>query len=129
MGTYRTFLGVVVISTLLVASGCVPLLIGAAAGAGGIAYVKGTLAQNIDEPVAKIHKASLAALKGLDMLVKSEELSQHSSVINAQYATGEKVKIEIEALTEYVSKISIRVGMLGDQEDSRLILNAIEKKL
>jgi trimethylamine:corrinoid methyltransferase-like protein len=114
---------------MLATTGCIPLLVGAAAGAGGIAFVKGKLEQNIDEPVEKVHEASVAALKDLGLFVKSEELNPHESTITAEYETGQKVNIETEALTEYVSKISIRVGLMGDQEESRLILSAIEKKL
>ena len=114
---------------MTVASGCVPLLIGAAVGAGGVAYVKGALVHNIDEPVEDIHKASLAAFKGLNLFVASDELNRHSAVIKAEYEDGKKIDIKIDAITEFVSKVTIRIGVIGDQEDSRLILNAIEKKL
>ena len=112
-----------------VASGCIPLLIGAIAGAGGVVYVKGALVQNIDEPVEDIHKASLAALKGLSLFVISDELNRHSAVIKAEYENGKKIDIKVDAITEFVSKVTIRVGVVGNQDDSRLILNAIEKKL
>ena len=36
---------------ILMTSGCVALLVGAAAGAGGVAYVKGSLEKNFDKPV------------------------------------------------------------------------------
>ena len=110
-------------------SGCIPLLIGAAAGAGGVAYVKGALVQNMDETVEDIHQATLDALKGLGIFVTADELNRHSAKIKAEYEDGKKVDITIDAITEYVSKITIRVGLVGDQEDSRLILNAIEKEL
>lgn len=122
-------LGIMAVVFLTSATGCVPLLIGAAAGAGGIAYVKGALVENIDETVEDIHQASLAALKDLGLFVTSDELNRHSVLINAEYEDGKKVVIKVDAITEYVSKITIRVGVVGDQEDSRLILNAIEKRL
>ena len=128
--SFRKFgLSIMVMCLVMATSGCIPLLIGAAAGAGGVAYVRGALAQNIDETVQDLHSASLEALKDLGLFVESDELNRHSSLINAEYGNGKKIKINIEALTEYVSKISIRVGMVGDQEDSRMILNAIQKKL
>jgi len=127
--TFQKFsLGIALILSLTTA-GCVPLLIGAAAGAGGITYVKGALVKNVDHPVKKAHKASLSALKSLKLFVRSDEFSRHSSVIKGEYTDGKSFQINIEALTERSSKITIRVGMLGDQEKSQIILNAIQKKL
>ena len=125
----KLYLGIMPVFFVTVASGCVPLLIGATVGAGGVAYVKGALVHNIDEPVEDIHKASLAAFKGLNLFVASDELNRHSAVIKAEYEDGKKIDIKIDAITEFVSKVTIRIGVIGDQEDSRLILNAIEKKL
>ncbi|MBN1870268.1 MAG: DUF3568 family protein [Candidatus Omnitrophica bacterium] len=125
----KSCLGMMLAFSLMIMTGCVPLIIGAAAGAGGMVYVKGALVENVDESVEDIHQASLAALKDLGIFVKSDELNRHSAVIKAEYEGGEKVEIKADAITEFVSKISIRVGLIGDQEDSRLILNAIEKRL
>ncbi len=110
-------------------SGCVPLLIGAAAGAGGIAYVKGALVHNIDETVEDIHRAALAGLKDFGLFVVSDELNRHSALIKAEYEDGRKIDIKADAITEFVSKVTIRVGVIGDQEESRLILSAIEDNL
>ena len=117
-------LGMMILST----AGCVPLLVGAAAGA-GIAYVKGTLEANFDRPVKTVHKASVAALKVLKLEIKDEDVSQHSSEIKAEYQDGIKVNIKTEALTEHTSKISIRIGVFGDQTKSEMILDAIKKRL
>lgn len=125
----KVHMGILLIFFVTVTSGCIPLLIGAAAGAGGVAYVKGSLVHNIDETVEDVHGASITALKDLGLFVTSDELNRHSARIKAEYEDGKKIDIKVDAITEYVSKISIRVGSLGDQEDSRLILNAIEKQL
>ena len=125
----RSSLLAVVLAAGISLSGCIPLLIGAAAGAGGIAYIKGTLEQNLDNSVEKVHKSSLAALKSLKITVNKEELGLHDSKIQAQYSDETKVNIDVVALTEQSSTIKIRVGIFGDQEKSELILNAIRKKL
>jgi len=109
--------------------GCVPLVIGAAAGAGGITFVKGKLEKNFDYSVEKVHKASLAAIKSLDLFVRSDELSRHLSVTKGEFDDGKGFNVTITALTERASKIVIRVGLLGDQAKSEMILEAIEKKL
>ena len=114
---------------LMVSTGCVPLLLGAVAGAGGMTYVKGALIKNVEYDVKKVHKASLSAVKELDLFVLSDELNKHSAIIKAEYDDGRSVRVIIDALTEYVSKITIRIGVFGDQEEARFILNAIESKL
>jgi len=113
---------------VLTSSGCF-LLIGAAAGAGGYAYVRGALQKNVDSTVKKIHSSSLKALKGLDIFVTDDELNVHSAKVNGEYADGKRVIVDIEALTERSSKIKVRVGTWGDKDRSLVIIGAIEKQL
>jgi len=115
--------------SVMTMAGCVPLIIGAAAGVGGVAYVNGSLVRNVDEPVEKVHKAALAGLKKLGLFVTSDELDKHSSTIRAQYEDAKKVRVSIEALTEYVTQVSIRVGTFGNQDESYVILDAILEKI
>lgn len=117
------------IFSLVTMSGCIPLLIGAAAGVGGISYAKGALIKNVDHTVSKVHKAGLAALKKLNLFVTTDELNKRSALIRAEYENGQKIQIFIDALTERSSKITIRIGTFGNQEQSQIILNAIQKKL
>lgn len=130
MKSYQKFsLEIIAICLVMATSGCIPLLVGAAAGAGGVAYVKGAAVKNIDESVEKIHKASLAALKKMGVFVTADELSGHTALVKAEYGDGKKIQVKAEALTEYVSKVTVRVGAVGDPEESELVLNAIEKEL
>lgn len=122
-------LGIIPILCVTVTSGCVPLLIGAAAGAGGIVYVRGALVQNVDETVEDIHAATLAAAKDLGLFVVSDELNRHAAAVKAEYKDGKKVDIRVDAITEFVSKITIRVGLIGDSDESGFILSAIEEKI
>ena len=117
--------GLMVVTT----SGCVALLLGAVAGAGSVVYVKGELEKNLDATVVKMHKASLAGLKDLDMFVLSDELNVHNASIRSEDAQGKKVTIRIDALTERSSKIKIRIGIVGNKTKSQIILDAIERKL
>ena len=125
----RKGLGILLILFVSVSSsGCVPLLIGAAAGASGIAYVRGVLVHNVDETVEDIHAATLAAAKGLGLIIVSDELNRHAAAVKAEYEDGKKVDIRVDAITEFVSKITIRVGLIGDLDESSFILSAIKEK-
>ena len=122
-------LNIFCVCLLMTMAGCIPLLIGAAAGVGGMTFVKGKLVHNVDHTVDQVHKASLKALKDLDLFVISDELNKRSSVTKAEYENGEKISVFIDVLTERSSKITIRVGTFGDHEESQAILNLILKKL
>src|SRR3989338_1696309 len=107
--------------------GCVPLLIGAAAGAGTFAWINGDLEYNVDASVARAHRAALRGLKQLDLAVTQDHKDKHNAKLRSAYSDGKDVHVTIEALTERSSKIKIRVGVFGDQARSEAILTAIKK--
>jgi len=113
---------------MLASQGCV-LLAGAAAGAGGYAYYKGTLERNLDKSNEQVHKATLKALKKLDLFIIEDEAGVHDSKTKAEYADGKSVTIKIKSLTERAANLKIRVGTFGDKEKSIMIFNAIKKQL
>ena len=117
------------IANMILQSGCAAMMLGAAIGAGGVAYFKGNLEKNLDHPVKSVHKAALSALKKLKIIVVNEKLDIHSSKIKAKFSDHKDVHIDIKALTAKSSKIKIRVGALGDEDSAKMILNVIEKKL
>lgn len=124
-----TSLAAILLSILLTAQGCVSLLIGAAAGAGGVAYVKGGLEQNFDKSVDQLHRASLAGLKNIKCAVRSDQIRKHLAKITFEFDDGQKGSVNIKALTEHSAQLKIRVGILGDETKSNIILNAIRKHL
>ena len=113
----------------LTTSGCVPLLIGAAAGAGGVVWVKGSLEQNFDNTVDQLHRASLAGLRDIKCTVRTNQIRKHLAKINFEFDDGQKGSINIKALTERSAQLKIRVGVLGDETKSHIVLNAILRHL
>ena len=120
---------VVLLFATLTAQGCVPLVLGAAAGAGGMSYIKGSVEKNIEHSIEDIHEATLKALKKLDIFVLDDDITRHEATFKAEYPNGKKVEVVVEALTERSSKIKVRVGILGDQDKGVTILNAILRHL
>ena len=119
----------VLFSILLTAQGCVPLLIGAAAGAGGVAWAKGSLEQNFDKTVDQLHRASLAGLRDIKCAVRNDQIRKHLAKIDFEFDDGQKGSINIKALTERSAKLKIRIGVLGDETKSHIVLNAILRHL
>ena len=115
--------------SLLTATGCVPLIVGAAAGAGGYAYVRGVLVKQFDVPASRLHQAALKAVKSLGLDVKYDKGDRLSAKIRSEFSDGKDVKIDIVAITEETSQIKIRVGTFSDKLRSEMVLSAIEKYL
>ena len=123
-------LAVGLVFTVVSLSGCVAMVVGAAAaGAGGYAWVKGALVKEYDVSAEQLYKATKAGLSGLAMGLTEDQADRVSAVLAADFADGAKVKINIEALTELRAQIRIRVGVFGDKTKSELILNAVERNL
>ena len=131
MRLYKQFvLAVSLVFMVVSLSGCVALVVGAAAaGAGGYAWVKGALVKEYDVSAEELYKATKAGLSSLAMGITEDQADRVSAVIGADFADGAKVKVNIEALTELRSQIRIRVGVFGDKTKSELILNSVEKNL
>lgn len=111
-----------------VGSSCAVLLVGAAAGGGGIAYVSGNLEEVIGKPVIEVHHAAQAALKELQ-LPPLHDVGNLKVKMESQFADGAKVWINIRKLSDTATKIRIRVGYKGDEVRSRNILDAVKRQL
>ncbi len=122
-------LAAIVFGILLTAQGCVPLLIGAAAGAGGVAWAKGSLEQNFDKTVDQLHRAGLAGIRDIKGTVRNDQIRKHLAKIEFTFDDGQKGAIHIKAMTERSAKLKIRIGVLGDETKSHIVLNAILKHL
>ena len=110
-------------------SGCFALLLGAAAGAGGVIWVKGKLEQDVNASLDKVHKASIAALKKLDLPAIKDASDKMTARIESEYSDGKHVWIDLNQISNTSTKLSIRVGTLGDEVRSRQILEKIMQYL
>ena len=115
--------------SMLATAGCIPLIVGAAAGAGGYAYVRGVLVKQFDVSASDLHHAAIQGLKSLDLPIKYDKGDRLSAKVRSEFSDGKDVKIDIVAVTEETSQLKIRVGMVSDKLRSEMILSAIEKHL
>ena len=115
---------------LTLATGCAVFLVGAAgAGAAGIAYVTGDLETHVGEDPRAVARASEAALKGLDIHVISTKASALDSLVVGRTDTDAKVTVTGKLTESGQTKVSIRVGVFGDEAMSRRILAQIRTHL
>ncbi len=110
-------------------SGCVALFAGAAAGGAGVIWYKGKLEETIRASVPRVHQAVKAGLRDLEISITEDRFDKLSSEVKAVLADGKKVWIDAESTSSSTTKLTIRVGYLGDKMLSLRILNAIKKHL
>lgn len=109
--------------------GCVPLMLGAAGGAAGAVYVLGKLEEEVQDPVPTVHQAVVLGLKDLDLPIKEDKADKLTGRLESEFADGSHVWIHLDTLSESRTRITIRVGVMGDEVRSRRILKAITNHL
>ena len=113
-------------------SGCAEAVlvgVGAVGGAGAVLWAKGKMVEELDVPFSKAHTATLAALKDLEFPIKKDTKKGLKAKVESQYPDGKLVWVNIRAVTESSSKISVRVGTFGDKSRSQKIFDAIHQRL
>ena len=116
----------VMVAAVFFLSGCSPILIGAAAGATGThIWTKGNLELMTQFSAGDLYFATRNALDGLDYLVERDRHDRFGASISGRTSTGRKILIKIYGKTEETSKLRVRVGIIGDRNESQMIINAI----
>jgi hypothetical protein len=128
MQIQRIFLTVLLFGAVVSMSGCLAAAVGAGA-VGTVAYMKGDLEAVEAEDINVVYEASKNALKQLGLSVTKESRDALSGVITARDAQDKKVTIKLSSTTEGATKISIRVGLFGNEMKSNLIYQKIHDNL
>ena len=113
---------------LVAMPGCL-LAVGAAGGAGGVVYYKGTLSEYVDYPVNEIYQSTLKVLDSRNLPLYSDTHDSYKAKLTSELANGKNIWIDIDSVTRGSSEIKIRVGATGDQKEAVLLLEAIKKNL
>ncbi len=120
-----------IFSVLLLVSayGCVALLAGAAGGTATASWLSGKLTQEVNAPFERSIKATKSAVKALRLELTKETTKESVAQVMANYTDGRAVWIDIHRLSPKSARIDVRVGMAGDKEAARKILNKIIRYL
>jgi hypothetical protein len=110
-------------------SGCVALFVGAAGGAAGTVYVMGKLTEELSYDVPTVHGATLNAMKKLELMLSEERADTLSAHMESEFADRAHVWIDLESVGESRTRITVRVGLTGDELRSRKILDRIKESL
>ena len=110
-------------------SGCMALAVGAASGVAGAVYVMGKLQEELNHPIAAVHEATLQGLRDLDLPISENKADKLSAHVESKLADGTHVWIDLDSIADSRTKLTIRVGVVGDESRSRKILAAIKARL
>jgi hypothetical protein len=108
-------------------SGCLIVAVGAA-GAGTVAYVRGDLQATLDADYGDALKATRAGLDRMQYGVVSERGDALAGEFIARTALDQKVQVRVTKESDKTTKIRIRVGIFGDEEISRALLDAVKAR-
>lgn len=112
-------------------SGCFVVALGAAgaAGAGTVAYARGQLDATLANGYDQVLAASNRALDELQLVKISEKKDAFSAILIARTAEDKKVEIRIAKEGDILTTVRIRVGIFGDEEKSRTLLEKMRAGL
>jgi RNase adaptor protein for sRNA GlmZ degradation len=110
-------------------SGCLALAVGAAGGAAGAVYVMGKLQDEVNRPLPVVHEAAVAAMKDLELKLSEDRIDKISAHMESAFSDGPHVWIDMESVSDSRCRITIRVGLTGDEVRSRKIYEAIKQHL
>jgi hypothetical protein len=122
----------VLIAICLLSSGCAALIIGAGAGTAGALWYKGRLVETVPASALHVHQAIRAGLKDMKIHITEDRADALTAEVRGVLADGRKVSIDATSESPSTTKITIRVGVIGeigDKEFSLRIRDAIRRHL
>jgi hypothetical protein len=127
----RIILAVLLAGMAICATGCwvVPFAVVGGGAAGTVAYVKGDLETTLDAGMDKSYAASLKALEQLQIVPTQKLKDSLSAEIIARRSDDTKITVALTRVDDKITKMSIRVGVFGDQAQSTTIYERIKQNL
>jgi len=110
------------------ASGCWVAVVGAGA-AGTVAYMKGDLEATEPADIDTVYAAAKKTLDELAVTLVQDSKDSLTANIVARDAMNTKITIRLNSVTQQATKLSIRVGVFGNEAASRRIYNGIRDSL
>lgn len=122
------FLILLFVGVAVSVQGCMIAAVGAGA-AGTVAYIRGDLQTVESADIDAVYKAVLKAIDELELSITQKTKDAMTAKIVARDAQDKKITIKLGATVEGATKVSIRVGLFGNERKSRLIYEQIKEYL
>ena len=108
----RLFL-LIVISHLLLTTGCIAIVVGAGAGAGTLAYVNGQLSRTYRADYAKTYEVCKNILKDMNQPILEEKTDGTQTTIRSQRADETPMTVKVRIIDPDWTEVSVRTGGIG----------------
>ena len=128
----------VLVVCAVIFSGCIPLVIGSAIGLSVEktdknytpgTFVNGILVKELKASPIQVYQSVKSAFKKLKISVVREQYDLHYAAILGYLSDGTEVVVNAEEIKPFVSKIKIKVGEMGDEQQADNILRIVIKEL
>jgi hypothetical protein len=113
----------------LLCSGCFVLAVGAAGAAAGVVYTLGKLTDELSYEVSVVHAAITQAMNDLELRLSEDRSDKLTAHMESEFADGTNVWIDAQSVAEDRTKLTIRVGVLGDEIRAKRVYEAIKQHL
>jgi hypothetical protein len=94
-----------------------------------VIYVRGEASKLYPESASEVYEAALRALDDADVVVTEKLHGEETSTIRGRTAGGKELTMRIEPAGSGVTRVKLRVGLMGDRDYSALILNRLDRAL
>ncbi len=106
---------------LLLAAGCVPMMlmgVGGAAAIGSYKWMEGTMEKDYPRPMQDVWNAALAACKDMNLKIQTQNFTSMESTIEAVAPPDTNVKIQRVGRPNQITTVKVRFGLMGNQDAS-----------
>jgi hypothetical protein len=123
---------------VLAGTGCLPVVVGGlavAGGAAGYAYYAGEMKREYEAAAVDVRLAARAALTDQGMVVMEEHSDSGGGWLVSKTAAGDRVSVTFadfpdpNAPTGFVTRVGVRVSAFGDPDFSRRLLDDVSARL
>jgi hypothetical protein len=94
-----------------------------------VAYGHGELSTDLTHHLDAVFGAAQRALGQLEIVKIDDKRTRVDAQILSRTATDKKIVINLYRVTDTLTKVEIKVGLVGDETLSRLILDRIVSEL
>ena len=102
-----------VISYLLLTTGCIAVVVGAGAGAGAFAYFEGQLRRTYEAKYGTTYQVCKSILKDLKQPILEEKTDGAETTIKSERTDGTPMRIKIAIIDPDWTEVSVRTGFSG----------------
>lgn len=120
---------ILLLNLLMVCGGCVTVEVGSGAGAGvGVySYLNGDLKAVYAVPIQTIWPQVLTAMETLQLTIDHRSVDGLGGLINLRRVDGTPITVRLAPTPEDSTLIRVRVGALGNKEESLRIHQIIQQ--